>query len=80
MTLMCKKHDWCDIYSIGTEMEETVVRWCQQCGAYRIDTDSDGRIMIRGESRLPLSINTKVKETNGNTTTTTRSTESLGET
>ncbi len=76
---MCENHDWYDIYSYGTEMEETVVRWCQQCGAYRIDIDSDGRIMIRGQSRLPL--NTKVEDkSNGDIKTVTGRTKTVGET
>lgn len=44
--LKCKdgKHNLIVILTQGNEMEETVVRWCQACGAIVIDTDSDGRV------------------------------------
>jgi hypothetical protein len=42
---MATKHDHplIVIYARGTEMDETVVRWCPTCGAVVIDTDFDGR-------------------------------------
>jgi len=32
---------------------ERVVRWCRGCGAYRIDTDIDNRIMHKGQVQYP---------------------------
>jgi hypothetical protein len=31
------------VYCHGPEIEETVVRWCQDCGAVVVDIDSDDR-------------------------------------
>ena len=41
----CKKgkHGLQKIYESGSDMESTVVRWCEVCGSVVVDTDFDGR-------------------------------------
>ncbi|GEM_PF-3040044 len=41
----CKagNHKLVEIYKNGSEMEETVVRWCSDCGSITVDIDYDGR-------------------------------------
>lgn len=36
-------HDWIVIYSSGEDVEEEVVRWCQECGSIVVDLDYDER-------------------------------------
>jgi hypothetical protein len=36
-------HNLVRIIRFGNEMEETVVRWCKDCGAIVVDVDYDGR-------------------------------------
>ncbi len=33
-----------EIYRDGPPMEETVVRWCKECGAIIVDLDCGGRV------------------------------------
>lgn len=37
------KHSFQKIFETGSDMESTVVRWCEVCGSVVIDTDYDGR-------------------------------------
>lgn len=43
MTTCQGTHELDAIYRHGSEMEETVVRWCVRCGAIVVDVDVDGR-------------------------------------
>lgn len=54
MTTCRGQHDLIAVYSHGPEMEETVVRWCQLCGAITVDVDYDGRTQPGGVMPMKL--------------------------
>lgn len=37
------QHDLIDVFVSGSDDEQYVVRWCNQCGAVVVDLDVDGR-------------------------------------
>ncbi len=41
----CKKgsHDLQKVFESGSDMESSVVRWCETCGSIVVDVDFDGR-------------------------------------
>lgn len=43
MTTCRGKHSLIEIYSEGSDMERSVVRWCEKCGAVAVDIDVDTR-------------------------------------
>jgi len=43
MTTCKGNHNLLDIYCDGPEMEQSVVRWCEECGAIVVDVVVDGR-------------------------------------
>lgn len=43
MTTCRGDHDLRTILAMGPEMAETVIRWCDRCGAITGDIDADGR-------------------------------------
>ena len=54
MTTCKGKHDLIVVYAHGSEMEETVVRWCRLCGALTVDIDCDGRTQPGGVMAMRL--------------------------
>lgn len=46
------QHNLIPVYSHGTADEETVVRWCPDCGAVVVDKDIDGRTFAGNVRKL----------------------------
>ena len=47
-------HSLVRIYSTGNDFEETVVRWCEVCGAIVVDRDCDNRIYPGAVAKMRL--------------------------